>query len=81
MAGHSGRCFRAFRRTKKRYTAQGRPNDWSRPIRQKVPRALRAFVNASASNQKRVSGTEMKLAIIRSMQHQARVGHHAARGR
>jgi hypothetical protein len=42
MSNTSGRCFRAFRRTKKRLNSQGRP--WARPIRTKIPLSLRMFM-------------------------------------
>lgn len=40
---HSGRCFRASRATKARKLRQGKT--WERPIRWKVPLALRPFLN------------------------------------
>ena len=71
MAGHSGRCFRAWRKTRARKLRQGRP--WERPIRQKVPLALRPFLNAERS-QKHAGAAAMANAIARYAQHQAMIG-------
>lgn len=71
MSGHSGRCFRAWRRTKARKTRQGQP--WERPIRQKVPLALRPFLNAERS-QKHAGPEAMASAILRYAQHQTMIG-------
>ena len=73
MRAHTGRCFRAWRRTKARKTRQGLP--WDRPIRQKVPLALRPFlVGAAGSIQKHAGAEAMASAISRYAQHQMLIG-------
>jgi hypothetical protein len=74
MSAHTGRCFRAWRRTKARKTRQGQP--WDRPIRQKVPLALRPFLTAAlgSSNQKHAGAGAMASAIYRFAQHQTLIG-------
>jgi hypothetical protein len=74
MSGHSGRCFRAWRRTKARKTRQGQP--WERPIRQKVPLALRPFLTMAlgGSNQRHAGADAMASAISRYAQHQTMIG-------
>ena len=73
MSGHSGRCFRAWRKTRARKTRQGLP--WDRPIRQKVPLALRPFlVGAAGSIQKHAGAEAMASAIFRYSQHQTMIG-------
>lgn len=73
MSAHTGRCFRAWRRTKARKTRQGQ--SWDRPIRQKVPLALRPFLaSAVGSNQKHAGGDAMASAILRYAEHQTMIG-------
>lgn len=82
MGAHSGRCFRQWRRTKARKARQGKP--WEFPIRQKVPLALRPFLNATSGSQVRAGQMQMQQAILRYAQHQSMVGgiqKHSARGR
>jgi hypothetical protein len=71
MSAHTGRCFRAWRRTVARKAAQGQP--WERSIRQKVPLALRPFLNAERS-QKHAGAAAMANAIARYAQHQMMIG-------
>jgi hypothetical protein len=71
MSAHTGRCFRAWRRTVARKSAQGQP--WERPIRQKVPLALRPFLNAERS-QRHAGPEAMASAILRYAQHQTMIG-------
>jgi hypothetical protein len=70
MAAHTGRCFRAWRRTTARKYRQG--VSWTFPIRQKVPLALRPFFSGPGRH---AGAMEMKNAIIRYAQHNAMVGH------
>ena len=73
MSAHTGRCFRAWRRTKARKLRQGQP--WGRSIRQKVPLALRPFLaGAVGSVQKHAGGDAMASAILRYAQHQTMIG-------
>ena len=73
MSGHSGRCFRAWRRTVARKARQGQR--WDRPIRQKVPLALRPFLTAAVgSNQKHAGMEAMSHAIARYAEHQTMIG-------
>ena len=72
MGAHSGRCFRAWRRTKVRKARQGLP--WDYPIRQKVPQALRAFLATGDARQQRVGAQGMANAIARYAQHQTLIG-------
>lgn len=77
MGAHTGRCFRALRRTKKCGT-------YHFPIRQKVPLVLRAFLSGGDARQQRAGASLMNLAIAQYAQHQIMVGNtskHAARGR
>lgn len=77
MAAHTGRCFRAFRRTKQRLEKQGR--EWAWPIRQKVPQALQQFVGHIG---RRTTPDIMRGAILRHVAHVNKIkGHGAARGR
>lgn len=80
MSGHSGRCFRQWRRTKARKLAQG--HNWDYPIRQKVPQALRPFL-VGDQRQMRAGAEAMAVAVMRYAQHQTtnRVQRGAARGR
>lgn len=68
---HTGRCFRAWRRTKARKARQG--ESWTFPIRRKVPLALRPFLTGDG-RQKSAGTNAMTLAITRYAQHQAMVG-------
>ena len=73
MAAHTGRCFRAWRRTKARKARQGQP--WDRPIRQKVPLALRPFLTGAVGSIQKHAGMEaMGHAIARYVEHQKMVG-------
>ena len=63
--GHSGRCFRAWRRLK------ARKPETRFPIRQKVPHALRPFLTGPG---KKAGANAMTLAITRYAQHQAMIG-------
>lgn len=74
MGAHSGRCFRAWRRTKVRKARQGLP--WDYPIRQKVPQAprARAFLATGEARQQRVGAQGMANAIARYAQHQTLIG-------
>ncbi len=81
MSGHSGRCFRQWRATRKRKLAQGL--SWDFPVRQKVPLALRPFLTASGVNQRHAGADALALAISRYAQHNTMVGkpvRHQARG-
>ena len=71
MSAHTGRCFRAWRRTKARKQAQGLA--WNFPIRQKVPLALRPFLTGEG-RQKSASRNAMTLAISRYAEHQTMIG-------
>jgi hypothetical protein len=74
MSAHTGRCFRAWRRTTLRKLKQG--TRWEYPIRQKVPLALRPFMaHIEGGRQVRANANVMKLAITKYAQHQAMVGH------
>lgn len=68
MSGHSGRCFRAWRKTRARKLRQRKPWD-----RQKVPLAFRPFLNAERS-QKHAGPEAMASAIARYAQHQMMIG-------
>lgn len=71
MGAHTGRCFRAWRRTKARKQAQG--IEWTFPIRQKVPLALRPFLTGEG-RQKSAGTNAMNLAITRYAEHQTMIG-------
>lgn len=73
MSAHTGRCFRAWRRTVARKETQG--VTWAIPIRNKVPLALRTFLSAAGDRQRHAGPEQMKLAIVRYAQHNAMVGH------
>lgn len=70
MSAHTGRCFRAWKRTTARKFRQGVP--WHFPIRQKVPLILRPFLLGPGRH---AGAGEMKNAIMRYAQHKAMVGH------
>lgn len=71
--GHSGRCFRSFRRTKARKERQG-AEPYEFPIRYKVPLAIRPFLANAAKNQCRAQHEQMGLAIARYAEHQRLTG-------
>lgn len=55
---HSGRCFRAHKRTKARKLRQGKT--WDQPVRWKVPLALRPFLNITpGSPNQRMAGFDL----------------------
>lgn len=55
---HTGRCSRAWRKTKARKLRQG--VEWQRPIRWKVPEALRAFLSVTpGSPNQRMAGFDV----------------------
>jgi hypothetical protein len=82
MAAHTGRCFRALRRTKGRKARQGGSYDF--PIRHKVPLAIRAFLVGDL-RQRHAGADAMNIAMAGFAKHQmmvgGKVGQHAARGR
>jgi len=84
VSGHSGRCFRATRRTKRRKELQGKR--WDYPVRWKAPLALRPFLNAEHSNTRTVQHAAFAHAVAKYAQHQRMTGgkdiiRGAARGR
>lgn len=76
---HTGRCFRATRRTKLRKLRQGADFN-AHPIRYKVPLALRPFLTATpgSKNQVRAQFDAMALAIVRYNEHRDLTGKGAA---
>jgi hypothetical protein len=78
MGAHTGRCFRALRRTKRRKVQQGESFQTA-AIRQRVPLALRPFL-AGPSRQKSAGLDVMNTAIALYAAARTRVGRRAARG-
>lgn len=73
MSAHTGRCFRAWRRLVARRAKHG--IRLTIPVRQKVPLALRPFLNAVDNRQVRAGFDQMQLALVKYAQHQAMIGH------
>lgn len=69
--GHSGRCFRSFRRTQRRKESQGERYDF--PVRWKVPVAIRPFLRG-AKGQRRAQHDQFGLAIAGYAKHQQLTG-------
>lgn len=61
MAAHTGRCFRATRRTKLRKARQGK--SWLYPIRHKAPAALRAFLGTADRSQRMAAPSIIQAAM------------------
>lgn len=72
MSAHVGRCFRALRRTKLRYARRGGKYN-ALPIRQKIPAALRPFMNLVGVNHRRATAKDMSIAVGRFAMHQMKV--------
>lgn len=78
MGAHTGRCFRATRRTKLRKAKKGELYP-AVPIRYKVPTAIRAFLAQVTGGQRRAVFSRMADAILRYNDHQIKVGGALAR--
>lgn len=63
MGAHTGRCFRATRRTRQRKIRQG--EQWDYPIRRKAPLALRPFLTLTARGQRYAAPQLIQQAIGR----------------
>jgi len=70
MSAHTGRCFRAWKRTKQRKFKQGVP--WNFPIRHKVPQSLQPFMLTAGRH---AVMSELKLGLARRAEHTAKIGH------